>query len=78
MNFVLHQVVSSFQKLSSKDDNGSGTITDLSVLDLGQLHEHFSGGVSYFELFQDSGAIIGNCYITNIIDEHLIKTLRSE
>ena len=30
------------------------------------------------ELFQDSSAVVGNCDITNVVDEHLIQPLRPE
>jgi len=78
VNLVLDQVVGSLEELSGKDDNGGGTVTDLTVLDLGELHEDLSGGVSDLELLQDSGAIVSDGHIADVVDEHLVETLRSE
>lgn len=78
MNPILNKVISSFEQLSSEDHNGSGTVTNFTVLDLGKLNENLSCGMGNFELLQDGGAVIGNGNITNIINEHLIETLRTE
>ena len=78
MDVVSDELVSSLEKLSSKDDNGGSSVTDFSVLDLGELNENLGGGMSDLKLLEDSGAIIGNGDITNVVNEHLIETLGSE
>jgi len=77
MNFVLHKLVRTFEQLSSKDNDGGGTITNLTVLNLRKFDENLSSGVSYFKLFQDSGAIIGDSDIADVVNKHLIETLWS-
>jgi len=38
VDVVSDELVSSLKKLSSKDDNGGSSVTDFSVLDLGELN----------------------------------------
>lgn len=72
MDVVLDEFIASLQQLSSKDDYRGSTISNLSVLNLRQLTEHFGGGMSDFKLFQNSGAIIGNGNITDVIHQHFV------
>lgn len=72
MNLVLNKLVGSLQKLGSEDDNGGGTITDFTILDLGKFDENFGSGVGYLELLKNCGAIIGDGDIADIVDKHLI------
>lgn len=78
MNLVLNKLVSTLEELSSEDDNGGSAVTDLSVLNLRELDEDLSSGVLNFELLKDSGTVVCDSNITNVINEHLIKTLRAE
>ena len=75
---VFDQFVGALEELSSEDNNGSGTISDFTILDLGEFDENFGGGVGNLELFENSCAIIGNCNITNIINEHFVEALGSK
>ena len=78
VNLVLHQLVGSLQELSGEDDNGGGSVTDFTVLDLGELAEDLGCGVGDLELLEDSGAIVGDGDIADVVDEHLVETLGSE
>ena len=78
MNLVLYEIVCSAEELSSKDDNRGGTITYLTVLDLRELDQNFSGRVLNLELLEDGGAIIGDGHVADVVDEHLVEALRSE
>ena len=78
MDVVLHELVASFQKLSGKDDDGCSTVTNLSILDLGELNQNLGGGVSDLELLEDGGAIVGDGHITDVVDKHLVKALGTE
>ena len=78
VNVVLDQLVTSSEELSSKDNNGGRSITDLSVLNLGKLNQDFGGWMSDLQLLKNCGAIVGDGNIANIVDEHLIETLWTE
>jgi hypothetical protein len=75
VDLILDELVSTLKELSSKNDNGGSTITDLSVLDLRKLDEDLSSGVLDFELLEDGSTVVCDGNITNIIDEHLVETL---
>ena len=75
MNLVLDQFVGSLEELSGEDNDRGGAISDFTILDLGELDQNFGGGVGHFELLQDSGAIIGDCYITDVVDKHFVEAL---
>ena len=78
MDVVLDQLVTSLQELSGENNNGCCTITDLSILNLGELNQNFGGWMSDLQLFENCGAIVGDGNITDVIDEHLIETLWSK
>ena len=78
MNLVLDELVSSLKKLSSEDDNGGGTVTDFTVLDLGEFDEDLSGGVSDLEILENCGAIVSDGHIADVVDEHLVEALRAK
>jgi hypothetical protein len=78
VDLVLHKFVGSLQKLGGEDDDGGSTITNFSILDLGELNEHLSGGVSDFQLLKNCGAVICDGHISDIVDKHLVETLRTE
>ena len=75
MDLILDELVSTLKELSSKNDNGGSTITDLSVLNLRKLDEDLSSGVLDFELLEEGSTVVCDGNITNIIDEHLVETL---
>jgi len=75
---VLDELVGALEELSSEDNNRGGTISDFSVLDLGKFDENLGGGVGNLKLLENSGAIIGNSNITDIVDEHFVEALGSE
>jgi len=75
VNLVLDELVSAAEQLGGKDDDGGGTITDFTILDLGKLDEDLSGGVRNLKLLEDSGAIIGDGDIANVVDKHLVEAL---
>ena len=78
MDLTLDEFVGSLEKLSGEDDDRGGSITDLSVLDLGKFNENFGGWVCYFKLLENCGAIVCNNNITDFVDEHLVETLGSK
>jgi hypothetical protein len=78
VDLVLHKLVGTLEQLSGEDDNRGSAIANLSVLDLGELNEDLGSGVLNFELLENGGTIIGNGNITDVIDEHLVETLRAE
>lgn len=78
MNAILNEFISSLEELSSQDDYRGGTISDFSILDLGELDKNFGSWMSDLQLFQDGGSIIGDSNITDIIDEHFIEALRTK
>ena len=77
VNFVLNEVISSLQELCCQNDYRGGTVSHLSILDLGQLHENFGCGVLDLKLFKDSGAVISDCDISDVVDEHFVEALRA-
>jgi hypothetical protein len=78
VDLVAHKFVGALKELSGKDNNGSGTVTDFAILNLGKFAKDLGGGVSHLNLLKNSGAIIGDDNITDLIDEHFIETLGSE
>lgn len=78
MNVVLDEFISSLQELSSQNNDRCGTISDLSILDLRKLTENFSSWMSDLQLLKDGGSIICDGNVSDIVDEHLIKSLRTE
>ena len=78
MNLVFDQVIGSLQKFSGQDDNRGSSITDFTILDLGKLNENFCGRMCHLELLENSGAIVSDGHVTDVIDEHLIEALRTE
>jgi hypothetical protein len=75
---VADEFVGTLEELSGENDNGGGSITDLSVLDLGEFAEDLGGGVSDLNLLKNGGAIIGDHDIADFIDKHLVETLGTE
>ena len=63
VDLVAHKVVCVLEKFSGNDYDRGGAITDLLVLLLGEFDEDFGGWVLDLEESQDSGAVVGNCYI---------------
>ena len=78
VNLVFDQVIGSLQKFGGEDHNRGSSVTYLTVLDLGKLDEDFCGGMCHLKLFENSGAIVSDRHITDVIDEHLIEALRTE
>jgi hypothetical protein len=78
VDVLLDEFVGTLEELSGEDNNGSGTISDFSILDLGKLNENLGSGVSDLELLEDGGAIISNSNISDIIDEHFVEALGTE
>ena len=78
MHLVLDKVVGAAEQLGGKDDDGGGSITDFTVLDLGELDKDLGGGVGHLKLLEDSGAIVSDGNIANIVDEHLVEALRTK
>ena len=75
---LLDEFVSTLEELSGEDDNRSGTISDFSILDLGKFDENLGSGVGNLELLKNSGAIISNGNITDIINKHFVEALGTE
>ena len=78
VDLILNKLVGSLEELSSEDNHRGSTITDLSILDLGKFDEYLSSGMLNFQLLKDSSTVICNGNITNIVDEHLVETLRTK
>lgn len=60
MDVVLDKLVTSSQEFSGKDNNGGGTISDFSILDLGKLAKNLGGWMSDLQLLEDGGTIVGD------------------
>lgn len=60
MDFVLDQLFSFTEKLTSEDSNSGGAITDLLVLSLGDVNENASSWVVNVDGLKDGRAIIGD------------------
>jgi hypothetical protein len=67
MNFVLNKLIGSLEELSSQDDHGGGAISYLTVLDLRKFDENLGSWVLNLELLQDSGSIVSDSNIADII-----------
>ena len=78
MDLLLDELIGALEEFSSEDNDGGGAISDLSVLNLREFDENFGGWVSHLELLEDSGAIVGDGDVADVVDEHLIETLRTE
>lgn len=61
VNLGLDKLLSLSKKLSGKDCDGGGSITDLLILSLGDINQNLGSGVIDEDRFQDSGTIIGYC-----------------
>ena len=77
MNIIFNQIISSLQKFSCQDDNRSSSISYFSILNLRELNENFGGRMCYLKQFKNSGSIIGNGNISNIVNQHFIQALRA-
>jgi len=60
MDFVLDQLFSFTEKLTSEDSNSGGAITDLLVLSLGDVNENASSWVVNVDGLKDGRAIISD------------------
>lgn len=60
VNLVLDQLVGALQKLGGDDHDRSRTVTDLAVLLLRQLDQHFARRVLHFEKLENGGAIVAD------------------
>lgn len=74
MKSLLDQLIAPFEQFGSNKDDRSGTVTDFFVLELSEIYQETSGRVFYFELGQDGGSIVGDCDVTNVINEHFVET----
>lgn len=64
-----------FQQLSCQNDDRSGTVTDLLVLEIRQFNENLGGRMLNVQFLQNSSAIVCDGDITNLINLELNSTL---
>ena len=72
------QVEGLLEKFSGDDDGGGGSVSDLLVLGLCDLHEHLGRGVLDVHLLEDGHTVVGNDDVADGVDEHLVHSPRSE
>jgi len=83
VDFLVDELFSLLEELSSHDGDGGGTISDLLVLSLGDVDQNFGGRVINPDGLEDSGTIVGDGdLLASVLVSHglenLIHTLGSE
>ncbi|KAH3660039.1 hypothetical protein OGAPHI_007244 [Ogataea philodendri] len=74
VDLIFHQLVGSLQEFGGNDHNRSGSVTDFTILLISQLHQNLSSRMLHVQKGQDGRAVVGNRDITNIVDEHFVKS----
>ena len=72
VNLLFDQLVSILEELGGDDDHTGGAVTDLLVLESGELHENLGGGVLHFEQLQNSGAIVSDGHVPDLVHHHFV------
>mmetsp|Transcript_49405 Transcript_49405/g.105164 ORF Transcript_49405/g.105164 Transcript_49405/m.105164 type:complete len:570 (-) Transcript_49405:67-1776(-) len=78
VDVVLDKLVRSLQKLRSHDDHGRGAVANFSVLQVRQLYQDLRSGMLNLQLLENRGSIVGDGHIANVIDQHLVESLRAQ
>ena len=71
-------VKADLEELSGEDDDRSGSVTDFLILHLGKIDKDLGSGVLNIETLEDRGTVVGDQDVSNLVDEHLVETLRAE
>ena len=58
--------------------NRGGSISDFIILQLGQIDQHLGSRMFDLQQTQDGRAIVGDCHISDVIDQHLVQSDRTE
>jgi hypothetical protein len=69
----VHEICGLFEKGTGKDNDTSGTISNLVILRFGKLYQKFCNVVRDLHLRQDSGAIIGHGNVTVWRNQNLVQ-----
>jgi hypothetical protein len=78
MHFHHDELIGSLEEFCSQHYDARGTITNLLVLQLTQLHNDLSCWVLDLQLAEDGGAIVCDGHVTDVVDEHLVEALGTE
>jgi len=78
VHVALEEGVSDLEELSSEDDDGSGTITDLLILGTAELDHTLGSGVRDIDFTKNSVSIVGQNNSTHGVQDHLEHRTRSE
>jgi hypothetical protein len=72
VDFVLDKLFGFSKEFTSQNTDGSGTITDLSILGLTNVNKNAGCWVVNMDAAEDSSAIIGNsdCFLTVLSVTH--------
>ena len=66
VDLLFDEVFGVAKQFGGDDDDGSGAVSDLLVLKLGQFDEHFGGRMLHVEKAQDRGPVVGHRHIANL------------
>ena len=78
MDLLFQQLFGLLEQFSSEDHGGSGSISNLGVLSLGNLYHHLGGRVLNIHFFEDGDAVIGYYHVSHGIYQHLVHALGAE
>mmetsp|Transcript_25773 Transcript_25773/g.42095 ORF Transcript_25773/g.42095 Transcript_25773/m.42095 type:complete len:213 (-) Transcript_25773:41-679(-) len=74
MNVLLNQGSGTLQKFSGNNSHRGSTVTNLLILEIGQLDQDFGAWMLQIQTLENGCAIVGDNDIANIIDQHLVQT----
>lgn len=60
VDLLLDKLLSLAQQLGGQDRDGGGTVTDLVILDFGNVDKNFGGGVVEGDGLENSGSVVGD------------------
>ena len=71
MHTFINESFSLFQKLSSSEDDGGGSVTDFIVLRSSDIYKSFGSWMDNVKKTDQSGAIIGDGYAFTVMDKFI-------
>ena len=75
VDLLVEESLNSGEDLSSKDDDGGSSITDLFVLSSGELDHGLGSGVLHIDFSEDGVSIVGQDDSSHRVEEHLEHAL---
>ena len=64
VDLLAHKLLSLAQELSGEHADRGGAVTDLLILNLGEVHEDLGGRVVKVDGLEDRGTVVGNDQVT--------------